>query len=95
MNYYELDPGIREDVRRVREAGFETTDSGDGVSKADADALPYAHIACLYKPRLWMTLGWACEDLKKVLGEGWEVQGSYSTADRSYILFASKAIDSE
>lgn len=36
-NYDELDPGIREVVRFLNEAGFTTTDSGDGVSKTDPD----------------------------------------------------------
>lgn len=34
--YEELDPGVRETVRRLRAAGFRTTDSGDGVSKLAA-----------------------------------------------------------
>ena len=33
IDYGELDPGIRETVRRLNEEGFETCDSGDGVSK--------------------------------------------------------------
>ena len=40
----DLDPGIVKLVRALREAGFETTDSGDGVSKG-ADGAPYAHVA--------------------------------------------------
>lgn len=33
LNYSNLDPGIRETVRRLREWGYNTVDSGDGVSK--------------------------------------------------------------
>lgn len=33
VDYDSLDPGIRETVRALREAGFETTDSGDGRTK--------------------------------------------------------------
>lgn len=43
IDYSTLDPGIREVVRLLREAGHETTDSGDGVSKG-ADGLPRAHV---------------------------------------------------
>lgn len=48
MDYDELDPGIREVVRRLNEAGFITTDSGDGVSKAEliasGDAMDFPHV---------------------------------------------------
>jgi hypothetical protein len=33
INYRALDPGIREVVRWLRDHGFNTTDSGDGVTK--------------------------------------------------------------
>lgn len=33
INYGALDPGIRETVKFLRSHDFETTDSGDGVSK--------------------------------------------------------------
>jgi hypothetical protein len=35
-----LDPGIRRLVRLLVDHGFETTDSGDNVSKFDADGKP-------------------------------------------------------
>jgi len=50
IDYDEIDPGIRDVVRRLREAGYNTTDSGDGVTKfaeggeAMDCALPYAHV---------------------------------------------------
>lgn len=48
LNYDELDPGIREVVRFLNEAGFTTTDSGDGVTKPpDEDCVipvPNVHI---------------------------------------------------
>lgn len=53
----ELDPGIRETVKFLRQNGFCTTDSGDGYSKvqrakeedpgryaSSVDALPYPHV---------------------------------------------------
>ena len=40
-----LDPGIRETVRLLRDAGFETTDSGDGVSKPEVGrCLSFGHV---------------------------------------------------
>ncbi len=33
IDYDSLDPGVRETVRRLNEWHFDTTDSGDGVSK--------------------------------------------------------------
>lgn len=46
LDYESLDPGIREHVRKVRALGYETTDSGDGVSKpADYEGVPpYRHV---------------------------------------------------
>lgn len=48
IDYEALDPGIRKTVKWLRERGFETADSGDGVTKAgaiaDGDALDYPHV---------------------------------------------------
>lgn len=47
IDYSELNPGIRETVRFLREYGFETTDSGDGVTNVEAGmegAVPYPHV---------------------------------------------------
>ena len=47
INYDDLDPGIRRTVHWLRAHGFETTDSGDGVSKTqaifDGEALDVPH----------------------------------------------------
>lgn len=37
FNYDQLDPGIRETVRRLHSWGFVTTDSGDGITKATTE----------------------------------------------------------
>lgn len=40
-------PGVREVVRRLRDEGFDTTDSGDGVANVEAGmegALPIPHV---------------------------------------------------
>lgn len=40
-----LDPGIRDRVLAFIEAGFRTTDSGDGISKGNVEeALPFPHL---------------------------------------------------
>ena len=45
INVQALDPGIREIVVKLREAGFETTDSGDGASKpAPGIVIPFPHV---------------------------------------------------
>lgn len=45
FNADELDPGIRRTVQLLRDAGFETTDSGDGRSKGDAgEDYPHVHM---------------------------------------------------
>ena len=47
INYQQLDPGVRRLVQLLREAGFETIDSGDGVSKPeDERALHFPHVFC-------------------------------------------------
>lgn len=50
-----LDPDIRHTVQWLREHGFQTTDSGDGVSKfqggaPDTCALPFPHVAIVVSP---------------------------------------------
>jgi len=46
VNYDELDPGIRKTVRWLNELGFETTDSGDGITKLEAGWPEDELIAC-------------------------------------------------
>lgn len=61
IDYNDLDPGIRQTVHFLREQGFETSDSGDGVSKFDSDGqplpfwesidlIPEAHVAIICAP---------------------------------------------
>lgn len=47
INYDELNPRIRKTVEWLRNAGFETTDSGDGVTNAEngmEGTLPIPHV---------------------------------------------------
>lgn len=84
MDYAELDPGIREMVRKLNDAGFRTCDSGDGVSKQDMGcALPYAHVFCAVDPNLMIT---EVERLYSFVGEGWHVECNYSPKDGKAFL---------
>lgn len=64
IDYEALDPGIRKLVRILRWYGFNTTDSGDGVTKfkgqeAPKDALPFPHVAMTVEPeQLVRTAKW-------------------------------------
>jgi hypothetical protein len=90
VDYRYLDPGIRDIVRRLNEAGFETTDSGDGVSKPRemfeaGCAIPFPHVVAVSRPETMIA---DAERAAAVLGEGWTVEASYSTHDKSTHLFA-------
>lgn len=51
LDYDKLDPGIRETVRWLRSLGFETVDSGDGVTKScDECSLEYPNVAIICDP---------------------------------------------
>jgi hypothetical protein len=89
MDYDALDPGIRATVHLLREHGFTTTDSGDGVSKpadwySSGDALQYPHVAAIVdRARM-------CDEadrMQSILGEAWVVEASYRV-DEGAVLFA-------
>ena len=87
LNYADLDVGIRNTVRLLRDAGFETTDSGDGVSKPQIEGctLPVPHVFAHTTPVR------AFKDaarMARLLGKGWHVELSYSTADQQCFLLA-------
>lgn len=97
----ELDPGIRETVRRLRAAGFRTTDSGDGVSKVaagwDPDTVhdfPHVYVAVggdalIGEARrlrdLLVAAGVPVEPLGPD-GDGIAIQAMYDPADDSAII---------
>lgn len=99
-DYSAMDPGIVELVRALRERGWETTDSGDGVSKVggpqdvDGNVLHYPHVAVRLdmfafgadKPTYQAQV--LHDDVTALCGPGWHVELSYSTADRVCMLFA-------
>ena len=89
IDYSELDPGIRDVVRAMRDAGFNTTDSGDGVSKPKDDmcALEYPHVFAVTEPALMIA---ETDRLGALLGPEWHVEGQYSANDGKAFLSAAK-----
>ncbi len=88
-----LDPGIRDVVQQLRAAGFETTDSGDGVSKPadwyeDGSALPFPHVWCRVDDR--EALLSEADRLFETLGRRWDVEATYSPKDGLCILLVSR-----
>ena len=91
--YERLDPGIREIVRSLRANGFQTTDSGDGTSKAggEMDFIPCPHVYAHCDPSK------LCEEADRLLQwmdetcliEGkdrWMIEGIYFPAARVGLL---------
>lgn len=87
-----LDPGIRNVVSFLRSRGFETTDSGDGVSKpADERVFEVPHVAIPSTPSAMVLEADYLDALMlEEFGEGWHVEASYSTEGRSAILLVLK-----
>lgn len=53
LNYEQLDPGIRETVRFLRDHGFHTTDSGDGVTKPEDERVFHRpHVVSVVDPEV-------------------------------------------
>lgn len=86
FDYSQLDEGIREVVRALRDAGFDTCDSGDG-SKADemGCALHCPNVSAICDIETLVEEG---DRMLEVLGEGWIVQASYSPNDGYAVLHA-------
>lgn len=100
FNYEELDPGIRDVVETLHKYGFETTDSGDGVSKPAhwyqpdehgiTQAFDFPHVVCATTPQTMLD---AAYRLQWLLGDEWSVEATYYAKDRTAILFAGKTVD--
>lgn len=87
-----LTPGIRKTVLWLREHGFDTTDSGDGVANVEAgmeDALDIAHVHMSTTP---LKMVGAARDLaclletRKIKLEPGMIQATYDPMDGSAIL---------
>lgn len=96
VDYEELDEGIRHVVRYLRGVGYDTTDSGDGLSKFaagtnDECTLRVPHVVVRLDRSHKRPIETA-RRLRDVLvgefGKGWEVQASYDTKDGEALLFA-------
>lgn len=89
LNIEELDPGIRNDVLKLRQNGFCTSDSGDGVSKPfNQRIFNCPHIVA--KVSKILDFIHEAHRMQNLLGEGWEVEATYSTRDKTQILIALK-----
>lgn len=60
FNYEQLDPGIRKTVRVLRNLGYKTTDSGDGVSKfagkSDEEKAELSAVGTLSMPHVFINV---------------------------------------
>lgn len=97
IDYACLDPGIVEAVRFLNEIGYQTTDSGDGVTKfakglPDDCAIPFPHVVCsgAVGSNLVLSAMSLRDELRAKFNEDWDVQVSYDTKDRQVLLFAYK-----
>lgn len=86
-----LDVGIRQTVLTLRAAGFETTDSGDGISKPTdwferGEAMPFPHVAASVKVPLLFS---EARRMAAILGSEWVVEATYFPQTDSALLFAS------
>ena len=87
INLQAIDPGVRAVVARLRLAGFETTDSGDGYSKpAAARELDFPHVAAVVSTRA-LLFGEA-ERMARVLGDPWRVEATFCPNDGTSLLMA-------
>jgi hypothetical protein len=92
IDYSEIDPGVRRLVRWLNELGFETTDSGDGVSKPDMEcalAVPNVAIVMGDKGDLIHNADCLHAELVKLgvfLNKSRSIQASYDPDDGSCII---------
>ena len=86
VDYSKLDPGIRDVVRVLRKAWFQTTDSGDGVSKPPEErTVEGPHVFITVPPKMLLS---ESHRLMNLLGSGWRVEATYSPADGVALLAA-------
>ena len=68
LDYSTLNPGIRRTVQWLREHGYETTDSGDGVTNVGVieGALEFPHVVIQVHPRNLV------DEADRLMGDLWE-----------------------
>ena len=83
-----LDPGVRDTVTLLRAHGFDTTDSGDGVSKPpEQRVFNVPHVACRIDPARLIE---EAKRAQSVLGSAWRVEVSYCSTDEQAVLIATR-----
>lgn len=92
----DLDQGIRGLVVALNEAGFETTDSGDGVSKSGEDVIPFPHVAIVVSKermaaeadrlRKWMADRRMLVNQQGIAGY-WYIEASYDPFVEDAVIF--------
>lgn len=89
VDYDALDPGIRDIVRKLNDAGWVTTDSGDGVSKPrePGEVLDFPHVAVATTPGLMVANAYALRQWLTVEKLGGTVEATYSPDDGTAVLF--------
>lgn len=90
--YDALDPGIRDVVVLLRSNGFDTTDSGDGVSKPpEGRVFDFPHVAVVTSPAL---LVFEAERLAALLGKPWKVEATWTVGEVAVLfVFRPASID--
>lgn len=87
IDYNDLDPGIRDTVRLLRTAGFETTDSGDG-GKTDMEcSIEFPHVFCELDLASFVS---ETNRAQRLLGDEWTAEARYSAKDGKCILLCMK-----
>ena len=97
IDFGELDPGVRELVRRLREQNFLTCDSGDGVSKpADERVFDRPHVIISTDPSKMIAEAHRLQTLVDswVSNDEWECDVSYNPKDGLAFLFVWDVTDS-
>lgn len=77
-----LDPGVRDLVVRLREAGHETTDSGDGLNEGEG-ALPFPHVAVRARSDRPLM---EARRMAKSIPAGWTVEVSVAPGEATLLV---------
>lgn len=92
-DYDHIDPGVRAHVRALNDAGFETTDSGDGSKSGWMEgAVEWPHVVCVVEPGALVADAHRCAEVLALppFGAGWTVEASYSPHDGVAMLYCAK-----
>lgn len=91
FDYAALDPGIRDAVRLLRDAGFETTDSGDGRTKpAMARTFDWPHVV------VRLRAGQTVADIERIgrLLVGWQLEVSVAPDEPTLLIVSDPPVRS-